>query len=107
MSDRFTYKKGRGEFIDPEDVGSFVRYKIAASVSADRKGKKSGRIDMDVGLGDCNRSINWGIWCSDEDFAKNVIEGKAKLRRAIAVLDEAYFELTKAAETIRKQKSKK
>lgn len=109
MTDRFEYKHGRGEFIDPDDVGSYVRYKIAASVTSPAKKthKKSGRIDMEIGLGDCSRSISWGVRCGDENFNKDVVAGKVKLQRAIDVLAEAYRELTRAAETVRKQKAKK
>lgn len=96
MSEVKTFQAQGALFLDPGNVGSHVLWNVQVKESFRKDGTLSNvTIDGTVNLGDCDRTIKWGIHDysypgSDEDDQGDIL-GK---------FDNAIAELTKARRAI-------
>lgn len=74
----------RMEFIDPEDVNSFVGYRVRRyDYEASKKKPAYHSVGSDVIFGDCDRRITWHTGSCDDD-----VNQSQKIRVAIRILTE-------------------
>jgi hypothetical protein len=98
-----------GDFIDPSDCGSFVRYRMC--VTKYHRGEEHENnlsYNFEMTLGDCNRVITWGFDADDPNdwrgtTEKNPIE---KMDKAIEIMLTARASLIQASAIYRLENGK-
>lgn len=79
-----------GKFLQPEEVGSSIRYQFTATARVPKDPKEASvQVEGEIALSDCNRIITWSWYDADED-------GLQRLDAAIAMLQQARAAMTKA-----------
>ncbi len=97
MSSNTLFVRSGGSFIDPENVGSGVNWRISVEGSkpkppepGEKKTYRSGgyvSVDGDVALSDCGRVINWSL--SDATALEKIDNAIAELQRARRAMSSA------------------
>lgn len=96
----YLFQKTGGDFIDPADTGSFIRWKSHVYVSKGNGGKPEDdyvNIDFSMSLGDCSRVISWDFEDYDGDDNELKVE---KIDKIIAELKLARSDLIVAERII-------
>jgi hypothetical protein len=95
MSTDIIFKAGGAEFLDPENVGSSVRWLVSAEVGKPSEQNPKGYSHMsgEVSLTDCSRTITWYLGEDSEDKLAKAIE---LLQQAKRGMRQAKRDLTKA-----------
>lgn len=102
----YLFQKTGGDFIDPTDTGSFVRWKTHVYVSKATSGKPEEdyvNIDFSMSLGDCSRVISWDFEDYDGDDNELKVE---KIDKVIAELKKARVDLLTADRIIRGERAR-
>jgi hypothetical protein len=72
------------EFVDPEEVNSFIGYRVRRyDYEASKKKPAYHSVGSDIIFGDCDRRVTWHTGSCDDD-----VNQSHKIRRAIAVLTQ-------------------
>ena len=88
-------KKARhiAKFLDPQNVGSSIRF--AGEVSQDEYVRSDGdrnvsrNVDMELSITDCNRTVTWSGYGDDafKDMRRKITHAIKVLKRANAAID--------------------
>ena len=109
-SSKILFQKTGGDFIDPQDAASFIRYKTFVKLVEYSKKEKDRKsyltIEFKMFLGDCNRTITWDF--EDYDISDDGKENfkLEKMDKAIEILLDAKKDLKQAATIYLKEKNK-
>lgn len=94
------FVKTGGDFIDPANVNSFVRYHVQVIQHERHDPKMQDYVScgMTMSLGDCSRVINW-------EFDPDEDEGQVqKMEKVLTIISEALEDLRQAADTYKHAK---
>jgi hypothetical protein len=92
-----------GDFIDPLDTGSFIRYKAHVYVSkADSPDKDYINVDFTMSLGDCNRVITWDFEEYDSDSEMKL----EKIDKAIEIMLQAKAKILEMEKVVKKERAR-
>ncbi len=96
------FQKTGGDFIDPLDTGSHVRYKTYVYVN---KGETPDRdylsVDFEISLGDCSRVITWDF----DDYQTHCFKVD-KINTVIKILKKAKSDMEKAEKIATKERAR-